>query len=643
MAHLVSTIIPVYNVEKYLVRCLDSVIEAAKGIDAEIICVNDGSTDSSREILGRYAGKVKIIDKPNGGLSSARNAGLDIAIGEYVMFVDSDDWIPSDAIRKFLQAAVESGAAVTVSSHYAVDTLDRPRKAGVKWRLRSPALKHLVGRRHMHSSAWNKFYRRDAIGSRRFIEGISFEDWPFVTELFGNIPSFAEIGEPMYVYCHNGGEISIVRSPFDEKKAKSYLAGMRFVSEAFAVHPMRRYAMKRVEIARRMLEKRVRRAKLDIAAPGPGSLSPGKRVERMFHAIVAAFGAWQCRHLWRRIDRKKIVFSQFQGGGFGCNQKYIALELLRRRRDLDLVWLARDPGGVSVPAGIRIVPWKSRVALKELASAGVWCSNHNLGHFVKNRGLVKKPGQRYCQTWHGSFGIKRCTETLCAKEAAMLDVFFANCTWEARLARGWFGNGPEILVTGHPRNDIVVKSRARDWRAATTKTLLYVPTFRDDGATDAYLLDFRDVKAALEKRWPGEWKIQARLHPNLRKKGISLPFSSDVEDVTGYPDIQELLALADAVISDYSSCIFDFALSGRPAFVYAPDREKYETARGFYYPLSATPFPVAENPPALAEAIAQFDEGAYAGRLERFFAEKGSAEDGLASERAADVILSGVV
>ena len=123
---------------------------------------------------------------------------------------------------------------------------------------------------------------------------------------------------------------------------------------------------------------------------------------------------------------------------------------------------------------------------------------------------------------------------------------------------------------------------------------------------------------------------------------VRLPFAGNVEDVTDYPDIQELLAAADAVVSDYSSCIFDFALSGRPAFVYAPDRAKYETERGFYYPLAETPFPVAESPAALAAAIAAFDEAAYARRCADFFAAKGSVEKGDAAAQAAEIILKGM-
>lgn len=371
-------------------------------------------------------------------------------------------------------------------------------------------------------------------------------------------------------------------------------------------------------------------------------MSPGKRIENIFHAMRSALGAWKCRHVWKNIEPRKVVFNQFQGGGFGCNQKYIALELLRRRSDLDLVWLVRNPGEGGFPAGVRTVAWNSAQALEELATAGVWCANHNLGHFVKNRGLVKKPGQFYVQTWHGSFGIKRCTETLGAKETAMLDLFLANCEWEAGLAKEWFAPfAPRIACTGHPRNDIVITDSGSS-PTPSPQTILYVPTFRDDGATDCYLTDFPIIVEALKTRWPGEWKVQVRLHPHMRKKGVKLAFTGEVEDVTAHPDIQELLAGATVVVSDYSSCIFDFALSRRPAFIYAPDREKYETERGFYYPLSETPFPVAETHDALAGAIAAFDESAYSHRLEDFFSRMGNAEDGHAAERAADEIIAAI-
>ena len=98
-----SIIIPVYNVENYLSECLDSVIKQTI-MDLEIICVNDGTKDHSREILEEYQkqdARIQIIDKVNGGLSSARNAGLAAATGEYILFLDSDDYLNSPPVSVF--------------------------------------------------------------------------------------------------------------------------------------------------------------------------------------------------------------------------------------------------------------------------------------------------------------------------------------------------------------------------------------------------------------------------------------------------------------------------------------------------------------------------------------------------------------
>lgn len=96
----ISIIVPVYNVEKYLRKCIDSILNQTFK-DFELILIDDGSTDESGKICDEYNlkdNRIKVIHKENGGLSSARNAGLDIAQGEYIGFVDSDDWIESDQI-----------------------------------------------------------------------------------------------------------------------------------------------------------------------------------------------------------------------------------------------------------------------------------------------------------------------------------------------------------------------------------------------------------------------------------------------------------------------------------------------------------------------------------------------------------------
>ena len=105
----ISLIVPVYNVEDFVARCLNSLLEQNMSYeDYEIIIVNDGSTDSSLEIIQPYLEKYpncKLIDKPNGGLSSARNAGLNVALGEYIWFVDSDDFIMPNLLDEIGRAS----------------------------------------------------------------------------------------------------------------------------------------------------------------------------------------------------------------------------------------------------------------------------------------------------------------------------------------------------------------------------------------------------------------------------------------------------------------------------------------------------------------------------------------------------------
>ena len=210
----ISVIIPVYNVERYLVRCLDSVLAAARGRDCEIICVNDGSTDGSAAILERYADRVKILTKANGGLGSARNAGLDVLTGDYVLFVDSDDWIPSYAIARFAAVAEESRAALVVSTAFSKDVPPKGPPPALRWTMRPTPW---IAGRKIQYCAWNKLYRADLFRTRRYPATI-YEDFPVTTDILCEVGEFAAIDEPLYVYCTNAGATSLVRSSFTERK-----------------------------------------------------------------------------------------------------------------------------------------------------------------------------------------------------------------------------------------------------------------------------------------------------------------------------------------------------------------------------------------------------------------------------------------
>lgn len=174
------------------------------------------------------------------------------------------------------------------------------------------------------------------------------------------------------------------------------------------------------------------------------------------------------------------------------------------------------------------------------------------------------------------------------------------------------------------------------------KILLYVPTFREKLDFPNYKLDIEKLKKALEKKTDQSWKIVVRLHPRMQNslEKVCIDEKKQIVKADAYPDIQELLAAAQVVITDYSSCIFDFLLTVRPGFLFVPDLEHYDQERGFYYKLEETPFPIAHTNEELIHNIENFNQEKYSMQVEDFLKKKGSVEDGEASVRVCNLIES---
>lgn len=357
-----------------------------------------------------------------------------------------------------------------------------------------------------------------------------------------------------------------------------------------------------------------------------------------------------CRAL--PVKSGKIVLCSYGGKGFGGNPKAIALKLLESGRDLDLVWLTRgkDP---SLPKGIRPCPFGSPQAVMELSTARVWVDDSRGG------AKFKKKNQFYLQTWHG-FPLKHIEAAAqdhlpesyirqCKKDSAFIDLLVSNSSFMTRVYREDFWYDGEIGEFGSPRNDLFFqphpqlsqKVRSAFGLPEGQKLLLYAPTFRADGSVEAYCLDTARILTACRVRFGGQWSVLIRLHPNAAalSKGLFPYDGSSVLDATAYPDMQELLAAVDILVTDYSSSMFDYALQNKPCFQFAPDLEAYRQDRNFYFPLDQLPFPVAQTNEALASAIESFDPGAQKSLWDRFAVENGIREDGQAAQRCAQWIL----
>lgn len=214
----ISVIVPVYNVENYLRGCLDSIINQSFK-DLEIICVNDGSTDNSGTILQEYADKdsrIKIINKENGGLSSARNVGIMAATGDFLGFVDSDDWIDLDFYEKLYNAAVKYDADIACANLLRV--YKHKSTYYIKYRrykcTKKVRLKYEWAKLPDNSYVMNKIYERRKLQKTGilFEEGITFEDMEFSHNVLYSFNNMVTVPGTCYNYRDNPYSIVNIRS-----------------------------------------------------------------------------------------------------------------------------------------------------------------------------------------------------------------------------------------------------------------------------------------------------------------------------------------------------------------------------------------------------------------------------------------------
>lgn len=196
-------IVPVYNVEKYLKACIDSILNQKTNYTYCVTLVNDGSTDSSGEILRQYEEKnFRVIEKENGGLSSARNAALRNICGKYVMFLDSDDMLTENAVQLLLETAFKYDADIVEAGHQLFSA------AGLGNCVTHGTKEQNSQGRELFGFAWGKVIRSDFLSDFCFPEGYLFEDTVMSTLLHPSCERVYTIPEIIYLYRENETGIS---------------------------------------------------------------------------------------------------------------------------------------------------------------------------------------------------------------------------------------------------------------------------------------------------------------------------------------------------------------------------------------------------------------------------------------------------
>ena len=380
-----------------------------------------------------------------------------------------------------------------------------------------------------------------------------------------------------------------------------------------------------------------------------------------------------CLRTGKEKNRKNIIlmFHHKGKGTYGGNMKFVAEEIINQNLNCKIYWYVKHrvlkklklkkKNNYGFPAQIKVIT--GRLSLLKIAfQADVIATDNHLPNVLLKL-FKKKPKQFIVNTWHGSLGIKKNsieghrfnqkTKEKFLKLLSCFDIMISNCDWENNVYRNDIGFTKKIIKLGHPRNDIFFLSKNENIKIKqkvyknlnipeNNYLVLITPTYRFHASTDEYKqtlsYDFDNIKKTIKKRFGKPCTIALRLHPELKKERVSDCFKEGIIDATSYPDIQELLVAADAVITDYSSCIFDFLFTRKPGFIFAPDRKHYETTRGLYFPLEESPFPVAEDNETLCKNIINFDNDLYQKRVEEFLKSRNVVDDGHASERVVELI-----
>ena len=238
---LISVIVPVYNVEKYIRKCVDSIINQTYR-NLEIILVDDGSPDGCGKICDEYAikdNRIRVIHKDNGGLSDARNAGLEIALGEFIAFVDSDDWIAEDMYACMYQFMKQFDAEIAICGIYNV-AYHRTSQSSICGSVlvmdTCECMKAYYTTRLIHCVAWNKLFAKKLWKENRFTKNILCEDEYIMYKILAESERIVHIGKAKYFYRLRND--SIIRSNFNTKYLISNVsidAQYEFIKEHYPV------------------------------------------------------------------------------------------------------------------------------------------------------------------------------------------------------------------------------------------------------------------------------------------------------------------------------------------------------------------------------------------------------------------------
>ncbi|ATW48763.1 bifunctional glycosyltransferase/CDP-glycerol:glycerophosphate glycerophosphotransferase [Streptomyces peucetius] len=699
-----SVIVPAFKVQAYLHECLDSVLTQTFA-DLELIAVDDCSPDSCGAIIDEVAARdprVRAVHLPrNVGLGQARNAGLALATGDYILFLDSDDsLVPGalEAVADRLERTDDPDVLVfdyartywtgEVSRNTFAALLTEQGRAPFALADRPDLLKLLM-------VVWNKAYRREFVER----EGFAFppgyyEDTPWTYPALLAASTIATLDRVCVHYRQRrqGGNILATTSRkhfdiFDQYDrvfafldARPALAHWKPVLYRRMVDHFSTLATARGRLPRGSRAEFFRRARAHCRRYRAPGATPALR-GRLRHALIRNGGHRVYRALWagdrlrsrtrqvagrgRRVLRAVAlqvhyriqlrlpvrsdlaVFAAYWNRGYSCNPAAIEEKVRELAPHIRTAWIADEAHHHTIPAGTRRL---------RPGSFGYWSALARAKYLVNNvnfdRRLVKRPGQIMVQTHHGT-PLKTMGIDLQERPAAAGSMDFGQLLasadkWDYSLSANrhstlvWERAYPStctVLEYGHPRNDVYQRAAAEDVARLRASlgipegrlAVLYAPTHRDYRRSQTPPIDVERFATALG---PG-FVLLTRAH-YFSDTPLSGAAAHRIINVSDHPSVESLCLASDALVTDYSSLMFDYAVLDRPIVLHTGDWDAYQAARGTYFDVrECPPGAVARTEDELVDVFATGHwSGSRSARLRAAFRLRFCPyDDGLAAER----------
>ncbi len=341
--------------------------------------------------------------------------------------------------------------------------------------------------------------------------------------------------------------------------------------------------------------------------------------------------------------RKQVLFESYGGRQYSDNPRFISEKMHELYPDYTLVWGAADPKKAEgYPSYVRVLKVDTPEYRKAMAQSAAVVRNEAM-----RRSLYKRPGQLFIQTWHGDRGIKKILfDSLEARgvseksfgfcDGQVTDLFVVGSDYAEKRIQTAFRYHGETLKAGCPRNDCLVspvnteKVRQSLGIAPGQKVLLYAPTLRRNQKVFTAKVDLQSTLRALETRG-GSWVCLVRAHP--KALGLEVGQNTGVVDVSAWPDMADLLMIADVLITDYSSCAGDFILRSKPVILAQFDLEQYlEEDRTFHADPREIGYLIANDQAQLEQMLTQMTDEQFAENCRKVASWFGACETGCSAE-----------